>query len=80
MPPPPPAEELEVIGELVPGPPLLALAVAVLHDGGVFHEGDVPAPLHQAPEGARVPVIVLHCRPRVRFEFISILLTRRMNG
>jgi hypothetical protein len=61
----PPAEELEVIGELVPGPPLLALAVAVLHDGGVLHEGDVPAPLHQAPEGARVSVIVFHCRPGV---------------
>ena len=54
---------MEVISELVPGPPLLPFPVTVLHDGGVLHKGHVPAPLHQAPEGPRVPVVVLHRRP-----------------
>ena len=49
---------------------LLPLAITVLHHGGVLHKGDISTSLHQAPEGAGVPVEVLHRVPEVHHSLI----------
>jgi len=52
-------EQLEVLSEGVARPKFPALAVSVLRDRRVFDKSYISAALHQTPESARVPEIIL---------------------
>lgn len=52
-------EQLQVIRQQIPGPPLAPPARGHLRRRRVAHEGDVSAALHHTADGAHVPEVVL---------------------